>query len=450
MLATMTTASTSIRTAPPARRRRRIVATAASVAVVGAVLGMSGCSPDDDGGASATATAAVASAPRRAAPVPAPPTTPSPAPPPSLSPPPIADDVPSSTAATLATTAPSPTVVAADPAHQAQLAAVLAEHQAAGEFVGARIAVREPDGTISEASAGTPTVDPASGPVDADVPWNIGSATKAFVAVVVLQLADEGRLDLDSGVGRYVPYLPDADRITPRQLLNHTSGLGEYLDQPAVVSEPARHWTPAELVVVADAAGRVGEPGGPHRYSNSNYVVLGDIIEQVTGRPWADEVRARITEPLGMTHTGLAADAPVPGFDIVDGAFVEVTHDFDPSLGGAAGGLHSTSRDLLAFAAALADGTLVPAEARTAMETFLPAEDLSRFGIDHGYGLGVERYLMDGMTVIGHMGTGKVGSSYVGYDAERGTTVAVTTNTAVAGPAAIMAVQALTAIRAAE
>jgi uncharacterized membrane protein YadS len=82
------------------------------------------------------------------------------------------------------------------------------------------------------------------------------------------------------------------------------------------------------------------------------------------------------------------------------------------------------------------------------MQTFLPAEDLSRFGIDHGYGLGVERYVMDGMTVIGHMGTGMTGSSYIGYDVERGSTVAVTTNTAIAGPAAIMAVEALTAIRA--
>ena len=72
------------------------------------------------------------------------------------------------------------------------------------------------------------------------------------------------------------------------------------------------------------------------------------------------------------------------------------------------------------------------------MQTFLPAEDLSQFGIDHGYGLGLERYAMDGMTVIGHMGTGETGSSYVGYDAETGTTVAVTTNTAIAGPSAII------------
>ncbi len=79
------------------------------------------------------------------------------------------------------------------------------------------------------------------------------------------------------------------------------------------------------------------------------------------------------------------------------------------------------------------------------MEAFVPAEDLSQFGIDHGYGLGLERYGMDGMTVIGHMGTGEAQNSYIGYHLETGTTVAVQTNTAAAGPQAIMAVEALTA-----
>ena len=112
---------------------------------------------------------------------------------------------------------------------------ILESHHAAGEFVGARIALRDRDGTITEVTAGTPTVDPASAPVDPDVPWNIGSATKTFVAVVVLQLADEGHLDLDAGIERFLPDLPGADRITPRQLLQHTSGLGEYNDEPAVL-----------------------------------------------------------------------------------------------------------------------------------------------------------------------------------------------------------------------
>jgi D-alanyl-D-alanine carboxypeptidase len=326
------------------------------------------------------------------------------------------------------------------------LSNILELHHAVGDFVGARLALRDADGTVTEVSAGTPTLDPASGPVDPEAPWNIGSATKAFVAVVVLQLAEEGRLDLDAGIDRYLPDLPDAAQITPRMLLNHTSGLGEYLDE-ALVTDPLRQWAPAELIAIAEDAGRVGEPGGPHSYANTNYIVLGEIIEQITGNPWSDEVHTRIAEPLGLTDTGVIGDTePAPGFELVDGAFVDATHRYDPSVGGAAGEMLSTSRDLLGFATGLADGTLLSPRSQAATQTFLPAEDLSQFGIDHGYGLGLERYTMDDMTVFGHLGTGQTGTSYFGYDPERGTAVAVTTNTAITGPSAIMAIEALTAL----
>jgi D-alanyl-D-alanine carboxypeptidase len=426
---------------------RRVAASAATLAAVGVLLTATACSSDEDG-AVATETVATASAAPTVTPEPPPPpptiaqsaptTTPE-RPPPTTTAPPTTPERPPTT-----TTAPPSVTV--DSARRAQLLHILGVHRAAGEFVGARIALREADGTISEARAGTPTLDPAGGPVDPDMAWNIGSATKTFVAVVVLQLVDEGRIDLDAGIHRFMPDLPGARRITPRQLLNHTSGLGEYLDQPAVVNAPLRQWTPAELIAVAEAAGRVGEPGGPHHYANTNYIVLGEIIEQVTGNRWADEVHTRITEPIGMTHTSLITDTRAPGYTVIDGSPVDVTLSSDPSVGGAAGAIQSTSRDLLAFATALADGTLLSPESEAAMQTFLPAEDLSRYGIDHSYGLGLERYVMDDMTIIGHMGTGNVGSSYLGYDAERGTAVAVTTNTAIVGPAAIMAVEALTAV----
>jgi D-alanyl-D-alanine carboxypeptidase len=329
--------------------------------------------------------------------------------------------------------------------HQADLDRILQTHLAAHEFVGARIALRDPDGTITHAKAGTQSTDPASPPVDLDVPWNIGSATKTFVAVVVLQLAEEGRLDLDAGIDRFLPELPGAARITPRQLLQHTSGLGEYKDQPAVLNDPTRAWTPSELIAVAEAGGRIGEPGVPHHYSNTNYIVLGQIIEKVTGNPWADEVRTRIVEPLGMTATSeLTTERPV-GYTIVDGAFVDATDSADPSIGGAAGALQSTGRDLLLFATALADGTLLQPDSMVAMTTFVPAEDYSQFGIAHGYGLGFEEYASDTITVYGHMGTGEAQAAYVGYDPVRGTAVAVWTNTAVPGPQAMMAVEALMA-----
>jgi D-alanyl-D-alanine carboxypeptidase len=92
-----------------------------------------------------------------------------------------------------------------------------------------------------------------------------------------------------------------------------------------------------------------------------------------------------------MTHTGLITGTAAPGFDDIDGSFVDVTHGFDRSVGGAAGAMQSTSRDLVAFATALADGSLLSTESEAAMQEFLPAEDLSQYGIDHGYGLGLER-----------------------------------------------------------
>ena len=364
---------------------------------------------------------------------------PSTAPPPATTPPPTPPPEPP-------TTSSPPTSVKNDEATRAVVRDVLDAHHEAGEFVGAHIAVLGRDGTITEATTGTTTVDPASGPVGPAVPWNIGSVTKTFVAVVVLQLAEEGRIDLDAGIDRFLPDLPGAGRITPRQLLQHTSGLGEYNNQPAVLNDMRRHWTPSELIAVAEAAGRVGEPGGPHHYSNTNYIVLGEIIERVTGHSWSDEVRTRIVEPLGLTGTSAITDQHPTGYKLIDGAFVDTTFSADPSVGGAAGGMDSTGRDLLTLAAALRDGRLLSPESRAAMRSFVPGEDLSQYGIVYGYGLGIEQYANDTVVVDGHMGTGEAQSAFLGYDVTSGIAVAVMTNTATPGPQAIMAMETLMAL----
>jgi D-alanyl-D-alanine carboxypeptidase len=447
--------STSI----PTSRRRRAVRVVAATALAGLVLAAAACTSDDDAAGPppsvAESTTAESTATARLA-------TASSDPPPTTDPPastvirrPVpAGTTPTSTtpsSTTASSTAPSSTAPPSstspgpDPARQAALASILETHRAAGDFVGARVALRAPDGAVTTAESGTTAVDPASGPVDPDVPWNVGSVTKTFVAVVVLQLAEEGRLDLDAGIDRYLPALPSADRITPRQLLQHTSGLGEYKQQPAVLAEPTRQWTPAELIAIAEAGGRVGEPGATHRYSNTNYIVLGEIIEQVTGSPWDEEVRARIADPLGMAGTSLITNELPIGYQSIDGAFVETTSSADPSIGGAAGALQSTAPDLLMFATALADGTLLSADSLAEMEAFVPGEDLSAFGVDHGYGLGLERYATSDITVIGHLGTGEAQSAFVGWDADRGTAIAVQLNTGVAGPQGIIALEALTA-----
>ena len=322
---------------------------------------------------------------------------------------------------------------------------ILDSHHSAGEFVGGRIALEDRDGAVTEVSEGTQTIDPDSAPVDVDTPWNIGSSTKTFVAVVVLQLVDEGRLSLDETVERFVPNLAGADRITVRELLQHTSGLHEYADEPVVVNDQKRFWTPDELIAVAEAAGPVADPGSGFHYANTNYIVLGEIIQNVTGHSWDYEVHTRIAEPLGMTHTALAGADLAPGFVPADGGFVDVTFSMDPSVGGSAGALVSNNADLLRFMTALADGELLSPESQKAMETFVPGNDYSEYGITHRYGLGLESYSTDAITVLGHMGTGPSHESFMGFDAAHGDFVAVTLNTNNPGPQAFMALETLTA-----
>jgi D-alanyl-D-alanine carboxypeptidase len=415
-----TIAAMDHRTASARSPRNRIAAGAVAATLSALLLAATACSATDDVALDTTTVAAPAS------------TT-------------STTSAPSTTSTTAPAVTTSTTAAPATDQRATRLHEILAAHHAGGDFVGARIALLDRDGTVTEAADGTTTVDPASGPVALDVPWNIGSLTKTFVAVVVLQLAAEGAIDLDAGIAPFLPDLPGADLITPRQLLQHTSGLGEYNDQAAVRSDGQREWTPTELIAVAEAAGRVGAPGGAFHYSNTNYIVLGEIIRQVTGHSWADEVRTRIVEPLGLTGTGAMTEQRPVGYTFVEGSFVDTTTSFSPSIGGAAGGMESTGRDLLQFATALRDGTLLDADSWAAMQAFVPGEDYSQFGIVHGYGLGLERYRTDAITVIGHMGTGEAQSAFVGFDPDHGTAVAVMTNTATPGPQAFMAVEALTA-----
>jgi D-alanyl-D-alanine carboxypeptidase len=359
----------------------------------------------------------------------------------------VVADPPSASAATVAA------VTASTTSHrhadlQRKMTGILEQHRADHEFVGAVLAVQEKNGASVTVTSGTKELSRASCPVDPRIPWGIGSITKTFNAIVVLQLAEEGRINLDAGIDRYLPDLPGADRITPRELLQHTSGLGEYLDQPAVLNDAKRAWTPAELIAVAEAAGRTGQPGGPHSYSNTNYLVLGQIIEQVTGHRWTVEVRERILEPLHMRHTGMIRRHAAPGYGLVGGHFVDYTDRWDPSLGGATGGLQSTASDLLVFTKALAAGRLLSHASQTQMMAFIPASDLSQFGvIRHEYGLGLELYATDQLTVYGHLGSGAAHSAFIGFDRESGASVVVMMNSDNAGPQALMAIEALAAVR---
>ncbi len=322
---------------------------------------------------------------------------------------------------------------------------ILERHLARHEFPGAVLAMREPSGGSFTITAGAADLTQASAPIDVNTPWNIGSATKTFVAVVVLQLAQEGKLDLDAPVQPYLPDLPGASRITARQLLQHTSGVNEYLDSDAVLRNARREWSARELIAVAVAKGPVAEPGAGHHYTNTNYLLLGELIEKVTSRPWYAEVRSRIIEPLGLKRTGYSGEPSAirigTGHVKERGKFVEATTRWDPSVGGAAGGMYSTTADLLTFTQALFEGNLLDARRKAEMQTFVPAEGYGYIG--HAYGLGLERYTARNLTVLGHMGTGSVHSSFIGYDPTSRAAVAVQINAENPGPTAIIGAEAL-------
>ena len=325
---------------------------------------------------------------------------------------------------------------------------VLDRHRERREFPGAVLALRDPSGVPLTVTAGTADVHQGGARIDPSTPWIIGSTTKTFVAVVVLQLAQERKLDLDATIEPFFPDLPAASRITTRQLLQHTSGVAEYLHTDAVEGGARREWSARELIAVALARGPLAEPGVGYHYANTNYLILGEIIEKVTSRPWYAEVRSRILEPLGLRHTGYSGEPSAPrigaGYVLADGKFVDATDLWDPSIGGAAGAMYSTTADLMAFTLALFEGTLLDAKRTAEMRSFVRGEDYGF--VDHAYGLGLERYRVNNLTLLGHMGTASAHGSFIGYDPTSHAAVAVQINAATPGPAAIMAAEVVGAV----
>ncbi|HWO08717.1 MAG TPA: serine hydrolase domain-containing protein, partial [Polyangiaceae bacterium] len=236
--------------------------------------------------------------------------------------------------------------------------------------------------------------------------------------------------------------------ITVRQLLQHTSGLNEYLASPAVLADAARPWSPAELVDAAVALGPVSEPGAEHHYANTNYILLGELVAALDGQPWHEAVRARIQEPLGMQHTGYIGQPSAlpmgPGYGLEEGQFVDYTTRLDPSLGGAAGGLESTASDLMRFGRALIDGRLLDEPSWTQMRAFVPAEPYDY--VSHEYGLGFEKYTANELAVYGHLGTSAAHTAFFGFDPESGAVAAVLINARNSPPPALMTFEALGAL----
>ncbi|MEV7618281.1 serine hydrolase domain-containing protein [Streptomyces sp. NPDC089799] len=283
--------------------------------------------------------------------------------------------------------------------------------------------VKGRDGRVRSYTAGVG--DLASGSkVPRDGQVRVGSNTKTFTAVVVLQLVAEGKIGLDDPVEKHLPGLLhgkriDGARITVRRLLQHTSGLPNYTEfdlQPG-------YYEPRDLVDIALRHEGHFQPGTQWEYSNTNYVVAGLIVQKVTGRPFARELERRIIQPLGLRHTYFPAPGdtsirePHPhGYyrESAGGPLKDIT-ELDPSWGWAAGQLISTNSDLNQFFTALLGGRLLPAAQLAQMRTTVPAD--ATFGPGARYGLGITSWpLSCGGLYWGH------GGSIPGYETRGGVT----------------------------
>jgi D-alanyl-D-alanine carboxypeptidase len=202
-----------------------------------------------------------------------------------------------------------------------------------------------------------------------DLSMRIGSVTKTFTVTAVLQLVDGGRVGLDDPISKYKAGVPEGDRITIRQLAGMRSGLFSYTDdagfQEALLSNPHRSFSPEQLLQYAFSHPPHFEPGTGFEYSNTNTVLLGQVVETVAGVSLADYLHQHILAPLHLDHTALPRGSELPDPHAHDytervspGQPVDAT-DWDPSWAGAAGAMFSNLDDLHVWAAALATGRLL-------------------------------------------------------------------------------------------
>ncbi|MFF0575481.1 serine hydrolase domain-containing protein [Streptosporangium saharense] len=260
--------------------------------------------------------------------------------------------------------------------------------------------------------------------------YRMGSNTKTMVATLVLQLVAEGKLTLSDPVEKWLSgKVPNGKAITLRMLLNHTGGLFDYTEDPAlrpsIVGRERRRWTPAKLLAVGVKHDPLFAPGTKWSYSNTNYAAIGAVLERATGTSLANLVRDRIARPLGLNHTYYATDSTWRGpyahgyerdaahmppevpvwFRNFAGprrhGHVDVSGN-DPGWGGAAGAMVSNAQDWARFSTALMSGRLLPAAQLAQMRATVPVDARQPDG--PGYGLGIQTAATPCGTFWGHDG----------------------------------------------
>jgi D-alanyl-D-alanine carboxypeptidase len=387
----------------PYRSRTRLgLAAVALVAVVVAGCGGSGPSPRPSAPA-ATSTA-----------------VPTPTPPPTI----YSTPTPESTPSAVPSIFPVPTpqlesggapAAALTDAKSAALQAALASLRANKAYPGMSAAIAFEDGTVWTGQTGQAVIATQS-PVAEQTLFSVGSISKTFVAALVGRLAQRGTIGLDDPLATYVPSFFDAGAITIRQLLNHTSGIMDVFDVPgmgaAITADPARQWTPDEVLARVGQYRYKFEPGKGYHYSNTDYVLLGLVVEKATGETVAELVRTEFLGPLDLRHTFLQTEETATGPE-AHGYMQPSSRPHDNSAGtmlpftaeasvvGPAGAYVSTASDLARWGAALYGGSVLDQATLAAM---VDISQTSPFKPRRVYGLGMEEITIAGHVAWGHLG----------------------------------------------
>ncbi|MEU2234881.1 serine hydrolase domain-containing protein [Streptomyces vietnamensis] len=273
--------------------------------------------------------------------------------------------------------------------------------------------------------------DKATGqPMDPGLYMRIGSETKTFTVTALLQLVDRGKVGIDDPISKYVDGVPNGDRITLRNLASMRSGLFNYsADEDfykALTSDPYRPFTPQQLLAYSFKHPVQFQPGAEFDYCNTNLILLGLVVEKVSGTPLHEFIQKNVIEPTGLRHTVFPTDAAFPsphahGYTVQTASGkLEDSTDWNPSWGWAAGAMISDLQDMRTWARVVATGTLLTPKTQAERLKTYPS------GIPGtGYGLGI----FDVQGWIGHNGSLPGYESLTIYLPEAKATLVVLLNT---------------------
>ena len=343
-----------------------------------------------------------------------------------------------------ATPTPGPTPIPAA-ALQARLDALRVKYH----IPGVSVTIIWPDGRTWTGVGGWADVKRRV-PIVTGTAFSVGSISKTFLAALVLQLGEEGRLSLDDPVLRWLPTARVRSGVTIRELLDHTSGLYDFFSNPnidrAILADKRRAWTPAQALAYMRTPGYCAA-GTCWHYSNSNYVLLGELVQRVTGNPVATDLRRQFFDPLNLARTFVQGAEPRRGtvatsYQLLGvGSALRTVSQSDGTAispftsvvtaAGSAGAVAASSRDLARWARALYGGAILRPDSLAAMLDFAPSLSV---GSALAYGLGAEEVWLDGRRTVGHSGRLIGSEASIRYLPDSGFTIAVATNQDRVGP----------------